>query len=81
MTKLGTVIENVVRQVGIADGFTKLKVFDLRVCYYKPEGVLFKLVTPTKKRRLGALLKEYFFAAFLCNSRLCVKKCPFAKRK
>ena len=37
---------------------SELQALDLRFCYYKQNGVLFKLASLTKKRQLGACLKE-----------------------
>lgn len=42
---------------------------------YKPEGVLFKLPSLTKKRKVGAPPKESFFGAFPGDKWLCVVEC------
>lgn len=49
----------------------------LDVCFrvFKPEGVLFRLATLTKKRSTGAPPKEVFFSAYPPDRRLCVVEC------
>ena len=49
----------------------------LNLCfrYHRPNGVLFKLASLTKKRQPGAALKVCFFASFPEDSRLCVVQC------
>ena len=54
---------------------SELQSLDLRFRIFKPEGVLFKLACLTKKRKLGAPLKECFFGAFQGDKMLCVVKC------
>ena len=58
-----------------ASRVSELQALDLRFRYYKPDGVLFRLASLTKKRHLGAALKECFFASFPEDSRLCVVHC------
>ena len=58
-----------------ASRFSELQSLDLRFRVFKPEGVLFKMVCLTKKRKLGAPLKECFFGAFQGDKMLCVVKC------
>ena len=48
---------------------------DLSFKTYKPEGVLFKLATLTKKRKPGNSPKELFFGGFPEDRRLCVVQC------
>ena len=50
----------------------ELQALDLRFRSYTPEGVLFRLVSLTKKSKTGAPLKECFFTAFPQDSCLCV---------
>jgi len=58
-----------------ASRVSELQALDLRFHYYKPNGVLFKLATLTKKRQLGASLKELFFTSFSEDDNLCVVQC------
>ena len=54
---------------------SELQSLDLSFRIFKPEGVLFKLACLTKKRKLGAPLKECFFGAFQGDKRLYVVEC------
>ena len=54
---------------------SELQALDLRFRVFKPEGVLFKLASLTKKRKVGAPLKECFFGAFKEDGCLCVVEC------
>jgi len=54
---------------------SELQALDLRFRQYKPKGVVFKLASLTKKRQLGAPLKECSFASFAEDPRLCVVQC------
>ena len=54
---------------------SELQALDLRYRVFKPEGVLFKLASLTKKRQLGASPKECFFGAFSEDTFLCVVEC------
>ena len=54
---------------------SELQALDLRFRVYKPEGILFKLPSLTKKRNPGLPPKELFFGAFPANTHLCVVKC------
>ena len=54
---------------------SELHALDLKFRVFKPEGVLFKLSTLTKKRKVGAPLKECFFGAFTEDKGLCVVEC------
>ena len=58
-----------------ANRLSELQALDLRFRYYKQNGVLFKLASLTKKRQLGASLKECFFPSFPGDDRLCVVQC------
>ena len=58
-----------------ANRTSELQALDLRFRSYTPEGVLFKLASLIKKRRVGAPLKDCFFAAHPQDSRLCVVHC------
>lgn len=58
-----------------ANRISELQALDLRFRYYKTNGVLFRLASLTKKRQLGAPLKECFFASFPENEDLCVVQC------
>ena len=53
-----------------ASRVSELHALDLRFRYHRPNGVLFKLASLTKKRQPGAALKECFFASFPEDSRL-----------
>jgi len=60
------------------DGFggnSELHALNLNYWVYRPEGVLFKLATLTKKRQVGASPKECFFGAFAKDQHLCVVDC------
>ena len=54
---------------------SELAALDLKYRVYKPEGVLFKLPTVTKKRAVGAPPKELFFGGFPDDGNLCVINC------
>jgi len=54
---------------------SEIHALDLRFRQYKPEGVLFKLSSLTKKRRVGTTPKECFFGAFPGDKKLCVVEC------
>ena len=54
---------------------SELQALDLRFRVFKPDGVLFKLPSLTKKRNPGLPPKELFFGAFPDNTHLCVVKC------
>ena len=58
-----------------ANRLSELQALDLRFCYCKHNGVLFKLASLTKKRQLGATLKDCFFASFPGDDRLYVVQC------
>ena len=47
----------------------------MRFQVYKPNGVVLKLASLTKKRTPGLPPKELFFGAFPDNKRLCVIEC------
>ena len=59
---------------GTVDGFlsriSELQALDLRFRYFKPEGVLFRLASSTKKRKVGPPLKECFLRSFCDDSNL-----------
>ena len=54
---------------------SELAALDLRYRTFKPEGVVFKLPTLTKKRNPGAPPRELFFGAFPEDKDLCVVQC------
>ena len=54
---------------------SELRALDLRFRVFRPDGVLFRLATLTKKRAPGKPPKEVFFGAFPDNKRLCVRHC------
>jgi len=54
---------------------SELHTLDLRFRRYKPEGILFKLPSLTKKRKVEAPPKHCFFGAFPEDKRLCVVQC------
>jgi len=54
---------------------SELHALDLRYRVFRPEGVLFKLASLTKKRQVGAAPKECFFGAFAGDNRLRVVEC------
>ena len=58
-----------------ASRMSELQALDLRFRVFKPDGVLFKLPSLTKKRNLGLPPKELSFGAFPDNIHLCVVKC------
>ena len=58
-----------------ANRTSELHALDLRFRSYSPDGVLFRLASLTKKRKVGAPPKECFFASFPHDSRLCVVQC------
>ena len=64
-----------------ANRTSELHALDLRFRTYSPDGVTFKLASLTKKRKVGAPLKECFFASFPHDSRLCVVQCLRAYEK
>ena len=51
---------------------SELGALDVRYQVFKPEGVLFRLPTLTKKRKVGAPPREIFFGAYPPDERLCV---------
>ena len=53
---------------------SELGALDIRVQVFKPEGVLFRLPSLTKKRKVGAPPRELFFGAYLPEEQLCVVK-------
>ena len=57
-----------------ANRISELHALDLHFRYHKPNGVLFKLASLTKKRQTGAAPKECFFASFP-EDKLCVVQC------
>ena len=64
-----------------ANRTSELHALDLRFRTYSPDGVTFRLASLTKKRKVGAPLKECFFASFPHDSRLCVVQCLQAYEK
>ena len=58
-----------------ASHVSELQALDLRFRFYKPNRVLIKLATLTKKQQPGALLKEFFFTSFSEDTNLCVVQC------
>ena len=58
-----------------ANRTSELHALDLRFRSYTPDGVLFKLASLTKKRKVGAPLKDCFFASFPQDECLCVVQC------
>ena len=50
---------------------SELRALDIRFRIYKPDGVIFKLTSLTK-RNPGLPLKELFFRAFPSDERLCI---------
>ena len=54
---------------------SELQALDLRFRHYNPNGVVFRLASLTKKRQLGALVKECSFASFTEDPKLCVVQC------
>ena len=56
-----------------ASRVSELHALDLHFRYHKPNGVLFRLASLTKKQ--GAALKECFFASFPEDDKLCVVQC------
>ncbi len=59
---------------------SELQALDLRFRVYKPEGVSFKVPTLTKKTT-GAPPKEFFFASFPPNPKICPVHCLRAYEK
>ena len=57
-----------------ANRVSELHALDLRFRCHRPNGVLFKLASLTKKHQPGAALKECFFASFP-EDKLCVVQC------
>ena len=55
-----------------ASSMFELKAFGLRFRIYKPDGVVFKLGSITKKRTPGLFSKILFFGAFPNNKHPCV---------
>ena len=51
---------------------SELGALDIRFRVFKPEGVLFRLPSLTKKRKVGAPPREIFFGAYPPEERLCV---------
>ena len=64
-----------------ANRTSELHALDLRFRVYTPDGVTFKLASLTKKRKIGAPLKECFFVSFTHDSRLFVVQCLRAYEK
>lgn len=58
-----------------ANRTSELQALDLHFRSYTPDGVLFKLSSLTKKGKVGAILKECFFASFPHDNCLCVVQC------
>ena len=56
----------------LASRRSELQALDLR---FKPEGVLFRLASLTKKRKVGSSPKECFFTTFVEDRSLCVVQC------
>ena len=54
---------------------SELRALYIRFRTYKPNGVVFKLASLTKKRTPGLPPKELFFGTFPSDKRLCVVKC------
>ena len=54
---------------------SELQALDLRFRVFKPEGVIFRLPSLTKKRITGAPPKELFFASFPSNPKICPVSC------
>ena len=54
---------------------SELGALDVQFRVFKPEGVVFKLPSLTKKRITGAPPKEVFFGAFPHDQTLCVVQC------
>ena len=54
---------------------SQLQALDLRFRVFKPEGVIFKLPSLTKKRIPGAPPRELFFASFPSNPKICPGSC------
>ena len=48
----------------VASRASELQALDLRFRVYKPNGVLFQLIGPTKTQKAGSPPKERFFGAF-----------------
>ena len=59
----------------LASRTSELQALDLRFRHFKPEGVLFRLASLTKKRKIGSSPKECFFRGFPEDSNLCVVQC------
>ena len=58
-----------------ANRTSELHALDLRFRSYTPDGVLFRLASLSIKRKVGAALKDCFFASFPQDRRLCVVQC------
>ena len=58
-----------------ANRTSELHTLDLRFRSYAHNGVRFRLTSLTKKQRVGASLKECFFASFTGDNHLCVVQC------
>ena len=54
---------------------SELRALDVRFRVYRPNGVVFKLASLTKKRTPGLSPKELFFGAFPSDKHLCVVEC------
>ena len=54
---------------------SELQALDLRFRVFKPEGVIFRLPSLTKKRVTGAPPKKLFFASFPSNPKVCPVSC------
>ena len=54
---------------------SELQALDLCFRVFKPEGVIFRLPSLTKKRVTGAPPKELFFASFPSNPKICLVSC------
>ena len=64
-----------------ANKTSELHALHLQFRTYSPDGVTFKLASLTKKRKVGAPLKECFFASFPHNSSLYTVQCLQAYEK
>ena len=62
----------VVLMVLVEASRTSKLALDIRYRVYKPKGVLFRLSTLTKKRKVGAPPREIFFRAYPPDEQLCV---------
>ena len=58
-----------------ANRSSELGALDVQFRVFRPEGVVFKLPSLTKKRSPGTSPKELFFGAFPHDNKLCVVEC------